>query len=187
MVPVVEENPYQAPAVQEIEAPPAMDAEGIRQQHLRHEASLKGFGVLCYVGAAFNCYAVAMNYYVAWYSGAQRPVAGDHMVWLGITIAIIVLQFSAGYGLRRLVPWSRIPAAILSAVSVTRLPIGPLFGAYGLYLVFSAKGRMVLSPAYREIVAQTPHLRYRTSSAVKILLVVVLIILAGIIAMAIFA
>jgi hypothetical protein len=76
---------------------------------------------------------------------------------------------------------------LLGRVSVTRLPTGPLFGAYGLYLVFSAKGRMVLSSAYREIVAQTPHLRYRTSSAVKILLLVVLIILAGIIAMAIFA
>ena len=53
-------------------------------------------------------------------------------------------------------------------------PVGSLFSAYILYLLLSEKGRFVFSPAYREVISQTPELRYRTPPALWIALVVVL-------------
>ena len=48
----MEENPYKAPAVEEVEAEGVIsDPERIRRLHLKHEASLKGMGTLLILGA----------------------------------------------------------------------------------------------------------------------------------------
>ena len=83
----------------------------------------------------------------------------------------------AAGGLRNLRPWVRIPTIILSIIGLIGFPLGTLISAYILYLMFAAKSKMVFSPEYREIIAATPHLRYRTSF-LKTVLVVILIIAA---------
>ena len=182
----VEENPYEAPAVVDVEAPAATDPEAVRLKHLGHETSLKSLGLICYIIGFLGCFSVAMTYFVAWYSGSELPRIAYDLPQVAVWILPIPFQFVVGYGLRRLLPWVRMPAGLLFAISLVRLPIGPLIGVWGLYLVLSAKGRIVLSPAYREIVAATQHLRYRRSSTARVLLWAGFIVLALLILLAFF-
>ena len=182
----VSDNPYQAPTVQDVAAPaaPLTDAETIRTLHLKHEASLKGAGFLYLLGAVGIILSIVgiFGAVVAGSSRGSSPVGGQEVVMLGLFVLIGATQLFAGWGLRKLRPWAKIPAAILAGISLLSIPIGTLIGAYILYLLFSAKGRVVLSPEYADVVAQTPHLRYRTSRWVWItLIVVVLLIVVGVI------
>ena len=47
-----------------------------------------------------------------------------------------------------------------------------------LYLIFSAKGKMVFSDEYRAVIEQTPDIKYRTSVIVWIVLGLILVIIA---------
>ncbi|RYD47808.1 MAG: hypothetical protein EOP83_27455 [Verrucomicrobiaceae bacterium] len=100
---------------------------------------------------------------------------------LGVFVVIGAAQLFAGWGLRKLRPWAKIPAAILAGISLLSIPVGTVIGGYILYLLFSAKGRMVLSPEYADIIAQTPHLRYRTPRWIWILLIVIILLFVGLI------
>ena len=60
--------------------------------------------------------------------------------------------------------------------------------AYILYLLLSSKGAMVFSTEYKEIIARTPHVKYRTScivwGALIVLGVVILLaVVAGLVSM----
>ena len=83
-------------------------------------------------------------------------------------------QFCVGYGLRRLKRWSRVPSGILSGLGLLAIPIGTLINAYILYLIFSKKGKMVFSDEYHDIIKQTPHIKYRTSIVIWVVLGVLL-------------
>lgn len=180
------DNPYQAPTVQDVAAPaaPLTDAETIRNLHLKHETSLKGAGLLYLLGAVGVTLSL-VGMFGAFAFGSSRgssSVGGPEMLMMGLFVLIGVTQFFAGWGLRKLRPWAKVPAAILAGVSMINIPIGTLIGGYILYLLFSAKGKVVLSPEYAEIIAQTPHIRYRTPRWIWItLIIVVLLIVVGII------
>jgi len=49
-------------------------------------------------------------------------------------------------------------------------PIGTLIHGYILYLYWGTKGRKVFSPEYKQIIAGTPHVKYKTSIIIWILL-----------------
>lgn len=179
----VSDNPYQAPAVQEVLAPAALltEAEEIRTQHLKHEASIKGVGFLYLLGGV----AVALSLvglfalFGKMSSLSGRAMGGRELIVTGMLGLIGVAQFISGWGLRKLRPWAKVPAAVLAGLSLLSIPVGTLLGGYTLYLLFSAKGRVVLSPDYAEIVAQTPHLRYRTPLWIWIALLVILLLVVG--------
>jgi hypothetical protein len=79
----------------------------------------------------------------------------------------------------------KIPAIIVSAIGLLAFPCGTLISAFALYLLLSPKGEMIYSPQYKEIVQATPHIRYKTSIIVWILLFLLLGLIAfGIIAAA---
>jgi hypothetical protein len=107
------------------------------------------------------------------------------MLMVGAGVALWVAQLAAGWGLRKLRPWSKFVAGILVGIGLIRsFPVLTLAGGIGvsisvliLYLLFSAKGRKVLSPAYAEIVAQTPHLHSRTPPWVWISIVLIVILI----------
>ena len=91
---------------------------------------------------------------------------------IGILEALFIMGLGVGqgfiaFGLRNLKSWGRIPAALFAGIGLLAFPIGTLINGYILYLLLSAKGRMVFSAEYREIIQQTPEIKYRTS---KILL-----------------
>jgi hypothetical protein len=65
-------------------------------------------------------------------------------------------------------PWVRIPAIILAALGLLGFPVGTIINGYVLYLLLCARGRYILTPEYEEIRKATPHVHYRTSVVVWI-------------------
>ena len=146
------------------------DAEQIRKEHIKHEASVKSVGILYFLGALvllpLGLVNMAMSEAVGIVMGLVFLVFGAAQVWLGV-------------GLRKLRPWARIPTAILSGIGLLGFPAGTLINAYILYLVVSKKGVTVFSEDYQRIIEETPHIKYRTSILVWILLVLVLALIAA--------
>ncbi len=182
------ENPYQAP----VASPPPLLSPGspidpqsaleIRRAHIKHEASVKSIGILYYLGA------IALTFFtigsiggvitaatgpadVASLAGASAPLI--------IFIPLTVIQWITAYGIRRLKPWSRIMAIVLSAIGLIGFPIGTLINGYILYLLLCKKGRMIFSPEYKEIIALTPEVKYKTSKVTLVVLAVFILVIIG--------
>ena len=177
------DNPYRAPQAEigyvPVEDASLSEAERIRRAHIGHEASLKSLGVLFFLGGlAALAWTVGL---VSVTVANQRTLMGQTylIVLLVIVVALIPLQFISAVGLMRLAPWSRAPAAIVSAISLLNVPCGTILGAYFLYLLVSRKGALVLSREYREIIRQTPHVKYRTSKSAWIVLAILVAALVG--------
>jgi hypothetical protein len=186
------------------------EAEAIRRKFLSHEASVKSVGSLHYIAAVFTAFvAIAGIVQIATGGGGNREAVP---VLVGVDLfyfAVTALHVALGIGLNRLQVWARwtdvvlnsiglafmLLASIVGAVFATRMGMGALLpvlifygfvgliSVYILYLLLSRKSSVVFSPDYRAIIERTPHIKYKTSLLVKILLVV----LVSIILMAIFA
>ena len=164
-------NPYQPPQAEVLVSSAIIEAESIRRAHLNHEASVKSVGTL-YILGGMLCMAMAATSFL--HSDPQRPL----FVILGVAVfflAIAAVQFWTGAGLRSLKPTARIPAAILSGIGLIRLPLGTIINAYIMYLLLCKKGRAVLSSGYGQVVAQTPHITYKTSILMILLLVMIVV------------
>lgn len=167
-------NPYSPPITNE--APPRAPASGdatsnaalIRHTHLNHEASIKAIGVL-YIFAAFASIGMAIRAVAAAVTGATGATA-EMLFILAIAVLLGGVQVVAGVGLRRMRKWVKAPVGAIATLGLFNFPVGSLLNAYVLYLVFSRKGAMVLSEKYAEVVRQTPHIKYKTSIVVWILL-----------------
>lgn len=193
-------NPYAAPATEIGSEPTGLGADGdlteaevIRRAHIGHEASVRSLGSLHYLGAVFGLIgSVGMLFMLfgGMSGGAAEP--GGRMLLGGLLIlyfGMTALNFALGKGLRGLKPWARwTDTALLSLQAIfavlgsinalitgqfpAMIPslIGLLIVGYILYLLLSQKGTVVFSPAYKEIIARTPHIKYRTSLLLKIVL-----------------
>ncbi len=152
----------------------AGDAEHIRQEHIRHEASVKSIGFLYLIGAVFMIVIGLGNL-----AGASMPAPSSRRgLFLGsVLLAFAALQIAMGLGLRRLKPWTRTAAGVFSALGLLAIPLGTIINAYILYLLFSQKGKVVFSEAYQQVIAQTPQVRYRTSLVLWIALILLLLLL----------
>jgi len=157
------ENPYAAP--QNLEPAPAdalSDAHAVRKAHLGTEASIKSIGIIYYLGAL----GLFVSFFFLPSSVSSDGGVGDLGKAAGIGIVSLVpaaLLIVVAAALRRLKPWAKFPVAIFSTLGLVGFPIGTLINLYILYLVFSRKGRMVLSTPYQEIIAATPEMKYKTS------------------------
>ncbi|HSH15784.1 MAG TPA: GYF domain-containing protein [Verrucomicrobiae bacterium] len=151
-------------------------AEDIRNEHIKHEASVKSVGVLYFIGAFFMVFLGGMML-------IARPGPGgfEATVTGAVLVCLAGFQFATGLALRRLKRWARIVAGIFSGVGLLGFPLGTIINGFILYLLFSKKGKTVFSPEYQEVIAQTPHIKYRTSIIVWIVLgILVLIILLAV-------
>lgn len=177
----MEENPYKAPEVEEVEAEAVIaDPERIRRLHLKHEASLKGMGTLLILGGVL----VGISFTAIFAGpgsrgGGMTLLQGPELVMIAVMLVVLVLQMVVGVGLRRLAPWAWIPGIVVAAISIINIPIGTVIGGYFLYLLLAPKGRRILAADYREIVRQTPHIRYRTPVWLWILLLVLVLAVVG--------
>ena len=142
-------------------------AEQIRREHIKHEASVKSVGFLYFLAAAFLILIGGL--------GVVSPGSGGVLAVVFVVIGAV--QIWVGVGLRKLKPWARTPTGILSGLGLILFPIGTLINAYVLYLVFSNKGRMVFSEEYQQVIEQTPHIKYKTSVLVWIVLIVLVALL----------
>lgn len=152
-------------------------AEEMRKNHIKHEASVKSIGVLYFIGGAI-VFLAGMFTLVGSLAAKSRPESiGVAVLLIGLSVA----QIWVGIGVRRLRPWARICAGILSGIGLLGFPVGTIINGYILYLVFSEKGKTVFSPEYQEVIRPTPHIKYKTSIVVWIVLgILVLVIVGGI-------
>jgi len=172
-----EYNPFQAPQTPfEQGGVAGTEAEVIRRAHLSHEASVKSVGVLYLIGGVVCVIAVITIIFAAVVQpiGANGGTPGIIMV--GMLSGIGIAQCFAAVGLRRLRRWARVVAGILAGIGLLGFPFGTIINGYILYLLFSAKGTMVFSDEYQQIIEQTPHIKYKTSIIVKIFVVLVILL-----------
>ncbi|HTT37608.1 MAG TPA: hypothetical protein VMH32_08080 [Burkholderiales bacterium] len=173
-----EVNPYAAPkaVVEDVSVSANPEAEALRREHIKHEASIRSIGILYYIAALVMAGGAAAS---ALQLARNQP---DLKAALSLVAAALLTIgfFVIGRALRALQPRVRIPTAILAGLGLLSFPIGTLINGYILYLLLSKKGRFNLSPEYAAIVEATPHIRYRAS-------ILVWAILALLIALAAFA
>ncbi|QDT06680.1 hypothetical protein K227x_50960 [Rubripirellula lacrimiformis] len=177
----VADNPYAPTTHVSDEMLATDDVEGFRKKHLNHEASVRSVGLLYMLGA---CVMVPIGAIVMLgvFVGDQPPQDSAVQGGIGaIYLGFGVLNGFIGWGLRKLRPWTRIAAIIFSAIGLIGFPIGTLISAYILYLLLSEKGKVVFSPYYQDVIQQTPHIKYKTSIVVWVLLgLVLLLIILGV-------
>lgn len=175
-----EQNPFAAAALDPVKAELSSDDfELVRQKHLAHESSIKALGVLYVLGGlvmAIWLIGMSLSVLEAMKAGSLQ-IGGYEILLTAAFLAAAVLSIFIGLGLRSFRPWSRILGIVFSAIGLLAIPIGTIIHGYFLYLFLSARGRMVFSPQYKEIIAATPHLKYRTSKFVWGLLALLIFVL----------
>lgn len=170
----MDSNPYLAPTA--LAAPPALpvDSEAIRRQYLNHEASVKSLSTLYLFGGILTG--------IGGLGCAVRPTEEFPLTSGIIFVVIGSLQLILGNAIRRLQKAARIVAAVLAIPGLIGFPIGTLISALVLYLMLSRKGAMVFSDDYKRIIAETPHIKYKTSIIVWVVLgVFAVVVLAGVV------
>ena len=174
-------------------------AELIRKSHLNHEANIQGFGCLYMLGGIMGIlvgfFYIGLGFFFM--AGGEPPqgtapganvnpmVSGIFTTLIGVVVlAIGLAQLFAGRSMQTLNPSGKILAIIVAAIGMLLIPVfGTVISGYLLYLLVSAKGEMIFSSGYKEIIDATPHIRYRTSIIVWIFLFLLIgVILLGIVA-----
>lgn len=158
--------------------------EVIRREHLTHENALKSVaklhllaGGVCVLGSAI----FVIGFIFSMVGGAPSPVTEPADLVIFALIAVLaVAHLQVGLNLLRLNPTVRRSAIVLACLGLLSVPVGTLVNALVLSYLLSKKGTFVLSEEYRGIVAQTPHVKAKTSLAAVIVLVVLLAILTAI-------
>jgi hypothetical protein len=176
-------NPYAPPKARVDDVVQSVtDAEAIRREYLKHEASVRSIGSLYYLSGGLLCIAAIGLIGMYFTSRHEWP-----MITFGPVYAVLgVLGIFLGRGIRHLRPWARTTSIVLGCVGLLGFPVGTLINAYILYLLLSSKGKRVFAPDYPDIIAATPHIKYRGSALTWILLGVVVILFVALAAVAIF-
>ncbi len=171
-----ETNPFAAPQVEDVvqRAAPT-EAEAVRRAHINHEASVQGIGSIWMLTAVI----LGLISLFVTLRLLQQP-------WDLSVLAFVVLSWGLtgligwlGWSLRRLRAQARVPALVMAALALLALPIGTLMGIYMLYILGPDKGHFVLSEPYQQVVLQTPHIRYRTSWVVLVVVGLLLLAIAA--------
>ena len=166
------QNPYAPPqaAVREPEATSGSnhwnDAESVRREHLNVEATLKALGV-------FQMLAGLLVLGFSVLAALFDPSAASFLV-AGIILFFASLALVGGFRLSTLSPRSRVPATVTAVWGLLLLPVGTLLAAWLLLTMYGAKGRRVLSDEYRLVVLSTPHIKYRPTPGVLLVIGAVL-------------
>lgn len=173
--------------IMEGKPPTSPAAEAMRTAHIKHEASVKSIGLLYYLGGA-GLTLIGMVMLVSAVSGTAPGRDKPETIGIGVFMMVLAAgQIWVGTGLRRLRGWARIPTGILSGIGLLGFPLGTLINGYILYLVFSKKGATVFSPEYQDVIRQTPHIKYKTSIVVWILLGLILLVIIAAISASVFS
>jgi len=177
------ENPYAAPATESFMRGQPGDAnefENIRRSHLNHEASIRSFGFIYYLGGGLlllmGCGWIGFGLMP---TNVQQPNASfaATTVMAGLWVVIGLLQIFVARGMRTLNPIGRIGGSLFGLIGLLFIPVGTLISVYLLYLLLSAKGRFIFSPQYQEVMKATPNIVYKTSKIIVVLAVALLLLL----------
>lgn len=157
----ISENPYAAPQTFGTLPDHPSPAQQIRKAHLNTEACIRATGFFYNLGGGFALLMGALPFVTEATAGRGPQVATDLLL-----IALGIALFIVGAGIRRLKPWSGVAAGILSGIGLLGFPLGTLVCACMLYLTFGQKGKMVISEPFKTVIAETPHIKYRTFMAI---------------------
>ena len=178
-----QDNPYAAPET-DISSQSAVDemseVEQIRHQYLRHEIAVRSVGWIYYLIGILPALAALAGL-------ASIPSGEPSFLVLAVPSGLLAaMLFGLGTGLLRLWPWVKTPVCILSVAALMAIPVGTVAGAYILNLLVTKKGEIVFSAEYREVVRQTPHIKWTTSMSivVRLILLVAFPVVAFLIAFA---
>lgn len=177
------ENPYASPQVRELTADvPLSEAERIRQEHLSAEVTCKQVGLLCYFGGSIATIYSAMLFILGaiWWARwdfefGRLLVVSGMLIGSGVLALLAWVHFRTASRLRRLDPAARFGAILLSVLWLLYFPIGTLLGGHLLWILNSERGKNLFTPEYQAIVAETPHVKYKTSIVVWIFLGLILL------------
>jgi len=176
-------NPYAPPRahVQDVSGADS-EAEEIRQEHIKHETSVRSIGILYYLSGGLMVVAS-----LAMIAGSFSGQSKAFMMGMGVGyLAIGVLMLFVARGVRKLLPWARTTTIVLAAIGLLGFPLGTLLNGYILYLMLSKKGKRIFEADYKDIIEATPHVKYRTSIVVWIVLGLLVVAFVGLIAAAVF-
>jgi len=167
-------NPYAPPETSsdQTESP----AESTRRLHINTEATIKSLGTIYIVGGillVLSSLRLLSNFQT---SGNSVEDSG---FIIGATIPPLILIF-LGFRIRKLKKIAVIIGGLLQIITLFAVPVGTLIGSLIIWTVFNKKGRYVVTPEYKEIIAETPHIKYRTSIITWILLAILILLLIGI-------
>lgn len=150
----------------------------IRRLHIETEAGLRAMGtVLIIIGVlgflAIPIVLIGMTgiVIVGLSAGTLIPTEPGKILFL---IIPVVLALVLGAGLRALSGFASLLMIILCLCALLIFPIGTILGFLTLCLLLSPKGRFVVTPEYRKIVAATPEVRSAGSPLMMIFLVMLL-------------
>jgi hypothetical protein len=173
-------NPYAPPKAHVDDVRQAnSEAEEIRQEHIKHEASIRAVGMLYYLGGAllFLVMLALTGSSTVFGPGEQA----SSLTWI-LILAYALLgggTIVVGRGLRQFRPWARVTGIVLAAIGLLGFPLGTILNGYILYLLLSKKGQRIFASDYPDIVEATPHIKYRTALLVKILLVILIVLVVA--------
>jgi hypothetical protein len=145
--------------------------EAMRQEYIKHEASIKSIGVLYFIAAVLFGFVGATSF----------STGKEGLMPALIGCAVCALYLWLGISVQRLKRGSKVGVGILSGLGLLAIPVGTLINAYILWLVFSAKGKTIFSDEYKEVIAATPHIKYKSSKIVVGFLIVIVIIFAALV------
>lgn len=167
-------NPYQTPAANVEGAADAnlAEAETVRKEHIGHEASIKSVGILYYLGALGLLIAG-----IAQFGTFSDSSFGFSIGIAAFFIGLGALYFWIGSGLRKLKRSIKNVAGVFSVLGLINFPVGTIINGYILYLLYSKKGTMVFSDKYQNIIDATPHIKYKTSIVIWIILALLLLLI----------
>ena len=175
-------NPYAPPKAHVDDVSGASsEAEGIRREHIKHEASVRSIGTLYYIGGFVFLLAAAAFFFGGVTEVDGVPLAMGAILYLVLGVSSIVVA----RGIRQLKSWARIASIVLSIIGLIGFPVGTLINGYILYLLCSAKGQRIFAADYADIVAATPHIKYRTSIVVWIVLALLVLFVAAVVLVAV--
>ncbi|MGN6134423.1 MAG: hypothetical protein ACTHOU_07965 [Aureliella sp.] len=177
-------NPYAVTTDQITDYSLGGDAVLIRKQFISHEASVRSIGLLYWLGGilAILCSLAYVGLGIGFLSDARTmPTAIFMLMFSPVMAALGIFQIFVARGLRRLTPWARIGASVVSVIGLLGFPFGTIISAYFLYLLLSRKGEYVFSPEYKAIIDATPGIKYRTSPIIWVLLGLLVLLLGSII------
>jgi hypothetical protein len=148
------------------------NAKNIRKEHLSHEATIKGVGFLCYIAACFFLLGAI---------GGLLDDGEPIIKRAGLSIILVLLSyvyFQLGRWFKALNLKAKTPGTIFAVLGLLAFPLGTLINGYILYLLNSKKGIVVFSDEYKQVIAATPEIKYKTPAAVWLLLGVIVVVVA---------
>jgi hypothetical protein len=171
------------------------EAEPIRLAHVGRETTIRSIAQLCLVGAFFaglaSLFAVLGTFGILPDASAPPDFPGRKAQFWGILAltygAGFALNFGLGHGLYHLKPWARWTAVVFAGLGllywlfvgfvlsmfnvvpgISALLIGGGITGLILYILLSRMAAMVFSPQYKVIIAATPHIKYQTSTVLRV-------------------